>query len=148
MIAVSYHARDRFGFPVFDGKVMLVVDDHRDSALFLSELLEFCGATVRTASSAMDARRYLQRRGPLISLVVCDLQMPRETGTNFVRWLRSQPHDNATVPAVAVTAYPRDFLGAGDVRTFDAFFMKPIDAPDFLRAIETIMSRPRVLKSA
>jgi CheY-like chemotaxis protein len=103
-----------------DGKVVLVVDDHHDTALFLTELLEFCGATVRTASSAMHARLHLQRRGPLFSLVICDLQMPRETGTNFMRWLRAQPYDNATVPA--------DFLGAGDVRTFDAFFVKPIDA--------------------
>jgi CheY-like chemotaxis protein len=145
---VSYAPHDRFGFPNFDGKIVLVVDDHHDSALFLTELLEFCGATVRTASSAMHARLHLQRREPLFSLVICDLQMPRETGTNFMRWLRAQPGDNATVPAAAVTAYPRDFLGAGDVRTFDAFFVKPIDAPDFLRTIETLMSRPRVLKSA
>jgi CheY-like chemotaxis protein len=74
--------------------------------------------------------------------------MPRETGTKFMRWLRVQPTDNAMVPAVAVTAYPKDFLGAGDVRTFDAFFVKPIEAPDFLRTIETIMSRPRELKGA
>lgn len=145
---MSYRPRDRFGFPNFDGKVVLVVDDHNDSALFLSELLEFCGATVRMASSAMQARLHLQRRGPLFSLIICDLQMPRETGTSFMRWLRVQPHDNAMVPAVAVTAYPKDFLGAGAVRAFDAFFVKPINAPDFLRTIETIMSRPRVLKRA
>ena len=140
--------RERFGFPNFDGKLVLVVDDHQDSALFLSELLEFCGATVRTVSSATQARLHLQRRGPLFSLVICDLQMPRETGTKFMRWLRVQPNDNAMVPAVAVTAYPKDFLGAGDVRTFDAFFVKPIHAPDFLRTIDTIMARPRELKRA
>lgn len=149
LIAVSYRPPDRFGFPNLEGKTVLVVDDHHDTAQFLTELLEFCGATVRTALSPAHARLHLQGRDPRLSLVVCDLQMPRETGTNFMRWLREQPNDNATVPAVAVTAYPKEFLRAGDdVHAFDAFFMKPIDAPKFLRVIGTIMSRPAELNRA
>jgi CheY-like chemotaxis protein len=148
MIAMSYRSPDHFGFPRLKGKTVLVVDDHHDSAQFLTELLQFCGATVWTAFSAAHARLHLQRQDPVFSLVICDLQMPRETGTKFMRWLRAQPHDNAMAPAVAVTAYPKDFLGTGDVRIFDAFFAKPIDAANFLRTIETIMSRPRELKRA
>ena len=145
---MGYRPPSRFGFPKLEGKTVLVVDDHHDSAEFLTELLEFCGATVRTAFSAAHARLHLQRRDPPFSLVICDLQMPRETGTKFMRWLRAQPNDNAMVPAVAVTAYPKDFLGTGDVRIFDAFFVKPLDAMNFLRTIEAIMSRARELNRA
>lgn len=65
-----------------------------------------------------------------------------------MRWLRRRPDDRATVAAVAVTAYPKEFLGTGDARAFDAFFVKPLEAPEFLRTIATILSRPRGQKSA
>lgn len=132
---------DRFGYPDFTGKTILVVDDHQDSLDFLSELLRFCGAEVWTAWSTAHARARLELCVP--SLIVCDFQLPRETGVDFVRWLRGQPADRAAIPAVAVTAYPEDFLRERDgARAFDACFVKPIDAPRFLRTLETILSRP------
>jgi CheY-like chemotaxis protein len=146
-IAVDNAPRDRFGFPNLEGHNVLVVDDHHDSAQFLAELLEFCGATVWTASSAAQARERLERRD--FSLVICDFQMPRETGTQFMRWLRTRPDERASVAAAAVTAYQKEFLSTGDdVHAFDAYFVKPIDVPNFLRSIETILSRPRELKRA
>jgi|SRR5687767_417188 CheY-like chemotaxis protein len=143
---MDYLPRERFGFPNLEGHDVLVVDDHHDSAQFLTELLEFCGATVWQASSAAQARQRLERR--YFSLVICDLQMPHETGTQLMRWLRRRPDERATVTAVAVTAHPKEFLGSGDARAFDAFFLKPIDAPDFLRTVATILSRPRGKKTA
>jgi CheY-like chemotaxis protein len=68
--------------------------------------------------------------------------MPRETGVAFMKWLRSQRDKRAAIRAVAVTAYPEDFIREhDDVRAFDAFFVKPLDAPRFLGAIEPILSR-------
>jgi hypothetical protein len=44
---------------------------------------------------------------------------------------------------VAVTAYPEDFLREhDDALAFDAYFVKPIEAPRFLHTVETILSRP------
>jgi CheY-like chemotaxis protein len=74
---------------------------------------------------------------------VCDFQLPRETGVDFIRWLRMLGDERAAIPAVAVTAYPEDFLRQhDDALAFDAYFVKPVEAPRFLRAIETILSRP------
>lgn len=131
---------ERFGYPDFHGKTILVVDDHQDSLDFMSELLSFCGATVVPAWSTAHARSWLESRVP--SLVVCDFQLPRETGVDFVRWLRLQSGARHSIPAVAVTAYPEDFLQQQDARAFDAYFVKPIEAPRFLRTVETILSRP------
>lgn len=132
---------DRFGYPDFGGKTILIVDDHQDSLDFLSELLRFCGAEVWTAWSTAHARAKLDLRAP--ALIVCDFQLPRETGVDFVRWLRLQPGARAAVPAVAITAYPDDFLRQrDDALAFDAHFVKPLDAPRFLRTLDTILSRP------
>lgn len=141
---------ERFGYPDFRGKTILVVDDHQDSLDFLSELLRFCGAEVLTAWSTAHARTCVESRVP--SLIVSDFQMPRETGVEFIRWLRLQHDDRATIPAVAVTAYPEDFLGQrDDARAFDAYFVKPIQAPRFLRTLESMLSPPppsQTLRSA
>lgn len=144
---MTYEPRDRFGFPDLDGYDVLVVDDHLDSAQFVGELLGFCGAKAWIVASAAEARLWVQRRH--FSLVICDFQMPRETGIDFMRWLRGRDDDGANMPAVAVTAYPKPFFEMGDdVHAFDACFVKPIDVPNFLRTIETILSRPRDLKRA
>jgi CheY-like chemotaxis protein len=141
---------ERFGYPDFRGKTILVVDDHPDSLEFMKQLLEFCGATVATARSTAHARRWLESRRP--SLIVADFQLPRETGLDFVRSLRLLPDERSQIPAVAVTAYPDDFMQQDDaVLAFDAYFVKPIEAPRFLRTLETILSRPpspRRLRSA
>ena len=132
---------ERFGYPDFTGKTILVVDDHQDSLEFMRQLLEFCNATVVPAWSTAHARTALDRRVP--SLIVCDFHLPRETGVAFVRWLRTLPDVRARIPAVAVTAYPDDFVQHRDESlAFDAYFVKPIEAPRFLRTLETILSRP------
>jgi two-component system OmpR family response regulator len=141
---------ERFGYPDFTGRTILVVDDHQDTLDFMSELLGFCGATVATAWSTAHARTWLDSRLP--SLIVCDFQLPRESGVDFIRWLRLLSDERGTIPAVAVTAYPEDFLRQhDDALAFDAYFVKPIEAPRFLRTVETILSRPptpRRLRSA
>jgi CheY-like chemotaxis protein len=132
---------ERFGYPDFKGKTILVVDDHQDTLDFMSELLSFCAAHVVTAWSTAHARTWLESRVP--SLIVCDFQLPRETGVDFIRWLRLLPDERGTIPAVAVTAYPEDFLRQHDeALAFDAYFVKPIEVPRFLRTVETILSRP------
>ena len=131
---------DRFGYPDFRGNTILVVDDHRDSLEYMKQLLEFCNAIVVPAWSTAHARTALDRGLP--SLIVCDFQLPRETGVDFVRWLRTLPDARARIPAVAVTAFPEDFIQQQDESlAFDAYFVKPIEAPRFLRTLETILSR-------
>ena len=135
-------APEQFGYPDFSGRSILVVDDHQDSLDFLAELLRFCGAQVFAAPSAAHARAYLKSSVP--SLIICDFQMPRETGMEFITWLRGLRDDRADVPAIAVTAYPEDFLKHRDqALAFDAYFVKPVEAPRLLKAIEPILARPQ-----
>jgi len=135
-------APDRFGFPDFSGRTILIVDDHEDSLQFIAEVLGFCGAEILRARSAAQARTHLQERSP--DLIVCDFQMPRETGVDFMRWLRLEDDARVSIPAIAVTAYPRELVRQRDVaHAFDAHFAKPIDTPRFLGIVEALLLRPR-----
>jgi CheY-like chemotaxis protein len=131
----------RFGYPDLTGKTILVVDDHRDSLDFLTGILTYCGADVLSAPSAAHGRMHVSNAVP--SLIACDLQMPRETGTHFMAWVRSRNDENIrTVPAVAVTAYAQDFQSDPAMRAFDACFVKPLDVPSFLYTVGTILKHP------
>jgi CheY-like chemotaxis protein len=130
----------RFGFPDLAGKSILLVEDHQDSLDFLAGMLAFCGAQVLPAPSAAHARMHVSAAVP--SLIVSDLRMPRETGTHFMAWVRSGDEARRTVPAVALTAYSRDFESDPAMRMFDASFVKPLDVPRFLHTIGTILKRP------
>jgi two-component system, OmpR family, phosphate regulon response regulator PhoB len=131
---------DRFGYPDFNGYTILVIDDHEDGLEFVAQLLAFCGATVLKARSTAHARAHLKVRTP--SLIVCDFQMPKETGVDFMRWMRRLHDERGSIPAIAVTAYPQDFLQQGDAaHAFDSYFVKPIDAPRFLRTVEAMLAR-------
>jgi CheY-like chemotaxis protein len=135
-------ADERFGYPDLSGTTILVVDDHQDSLDFTADLLRFCGADVCTAWSTAHARRHLQSTD--LSLIVCDFQMPRESGMQFVRWLREQRDDRASIPAIAVTAYSDDFHREHDrSKAFDALFIKPLDTPRFLRTVHALTARRR-----
>src|SRR3982751_5318415 len=114
---------ERFGYPDLHGKTILVIHEHQDTLDFMSELLGFCGATVVTAWSTAHARTWLESRTP--SLIVCDFQLPRESGVDFIRWLRLQSDERGQIPSVAVTGYPEDFLRQhDDALAFDAYFVK------------------------
>ena len=133
---------DRFGFPDFSGRCILVVDDHDDSLEFLRELLAFCGAEVLIARSAAHAGTQLESRHP--DLIVCDFQMPRETGVDLMRRIRLHADARGSIPAIAVTAYPHEFLRQRDVaHVFDAYFEKPLDTPRFLGIAEALLTKPR-----
>jgi CheY-like chemotaxis protein len=141
LCAVSRADPARFGYPDLTGNTILLVEDHQDSLDFLAGVLTYCGAQVLSAPSAAHARMHLSSGVP--SLIVCDLRMPRETGTHFMEWVRASDDRRCrSVPAVAVTAYSQDFQHDPAMGTFDACFVKPLDVPRFLHTIGTILKRP------
>lgn len=82
-------------------KRVLVVDDEQDVQKFLSRLLRDHGYEVATASDGVEAMTAVQEQRP--SLILLDLQMPRNTGTDFYRKVRNQK-DLADVPIIVVSA--------------------------------------------
>ena len=114
---------------------VLVVDDDVDSREVMARILEDQGATVATAASAAEAYELLLRARPHV--LVCDIGMAHEDGMSFMRRLRRDANRSiAHVPAVAVTAFARDFDRQQSQHAgFQSHVAKPFDAAELVAIV-------------
>ena len=120
----------------------LVVEDERDYAELLAALLEEDGYCVEYAVDGMDALEHVRDRKP--DVITLDIQMPRNSGAQFYRELKSDPR-YAEVPVVVVTGITKDdpdmenfvraFLEVEHLPMPDAYLEKPVDGGEFLRVV-------------
>jgi PAS domain S-box-containing protein len=121
--------------PRLDGLRVLLVDDDRDSVVLLEQTLGACGATVRSALTAIEGLRELEREVP--DVILSDIALPGMDGHEFMRTVRDRTSVNGgLVPAIALTAYGRDedrqaALAAG----YQVHLTKPCDPKALTRAI-------------
>jgi CheY-like chemotaxis protein/two-component sensor histidine kinase len=104
---------------------ILVADDNLDSADSLSMMLEMLGHEVSSAHDGLEALETAKRSKP--ELIFMDLGMPRMSGYDAARLIRSAPECNGVV-LVALTGWGQEedrrrSLEAG----FDHHIVKPID---------------------
>lgn len=117
------------------GLHVLVVDDNRDTREMLRQLLTYSGALVTTVPSGEAALVVLE--SVLADVIISDLSMPRHDGRWLIRSIRALGGRQATIPAIAITAYRETEIEADALRAgFDAYLEKPLD---FHRLIETIL---------
>jgi CheY-like chemotaxis protein len=123
------------------GLNVLVVDDDSASLDFFAVVLKICGATIMTASSALDALGLMQQRRP--DVVLSDISMVGQDGYWLVREIRALPdHAACAVPVVATTAFGREHsrekaLAGG----FNDFLPKPVDPELLCRTIAKAAGR-------
>ena len=111
--------------PRLGGVCVLVVDDHPDARELVSIALQHAGATVVTASGAAEGLAALRERRP--DVLLCDLEMPGESGYELMKKVRALPADaGGLTPAIALTAYARD---EDRVRTLLAGFQRHLPKP-------------------
>jgi len=115
---------------------MLVVDDNRDAADSLAEILRLLGYRVSTAYDGRAALEAAIREKP--SAVFLDIGMPDMDGPAVLRAIRALPGGDA-IYATAVTGY-----GAEDERAdrpnfagFDARLLKPVALEDLQKLLTT-----------
>jgi CheY-like chemotaxis protein len=120
------------------GLQVVVVDDDPDSLEYFAAALRACGATVMTASTAVDALALVRERGPHV--VLSDIAMTGHDGYWLVGEIRGLAADAA--PVVATTAFGREHsrvqaLGAG----FSDLLPKPVDPEVLCLAIARAAGR-------
>ena len=103
--------------------IVMVVDDEPEVRTLLETVVQKAGHEVVSAADAGDAWSRLDRNPEAIFI---DIDMPGETGVEFVLRLREHP-SCADVPVVFVTAYrerarPLVASGAGIVEIIDKPF--------------------------
>jgi PAS domain S-box-containing protein len=118
---------------------VLLADDNQDVGNSLAEALRLFGAHVHVVDNGIDAIAAFDRVAP--SVVILDIGMPRVTGYDVARALRSR---GVEVPLIALTGWGQPAerkraLAAG----FDHHLVKPISLPVLLKllaSLETVQS--------
>lgn len=104
-------------------------------------LLEECGATVTTASSAAEALELVASVRP--DVLVSDIGMPHQDGYELLRKLRRLPDAKLRqVPAVALTAFARseDRLAALHAG-YQMHVAKPVEPAELIASVASLAGR-------
>ena len=123
-----------------EGLRVLIADDHEINRRAFCLILEpVCGA-ITLAEDGRQALDILAQEP--FDLVLMDLNMPRLNGMQATKALRALPGPNQTVPVIALSASvspseQQACLAAG----MTAFVMKPVEAQELFRAIETVLAQ-------
>jgi len=110
-------------------KKILIIDDEDDIITFLETLFKKEGYDTVTASNGVDGLEVLRSENP--DLVTLDLQMPRNTGTDFYRKLRHDEKYNK-VPIIVISGLPGRHLALPEPL---AVFDKPIDKDSLMEKV-------------
>ncbi len=119
---------------------ILVVDDDKNTRLFLRAVLEEASYTVSTARDGEEALSVMDREH--IDLVVLDIMMPRMDGYEFTRVLR-ESQNNLPILMVSAKQLPADKHKGFMVGT-DDYITKPIDDEEMLYRIRALLRRAQI----
>ena len=116
-----------------EGGTILVVDDNRDAAESLVELLQASGRDVVVAFSGLEALEIAATRP--FAAVLLDIGLPDVSGYEVARRLRALP-TLANARMIATTGYGQERDRAASAAAgFSAHLVKPIDYEEVLRLI-------------
>jgi CheY-like chemotaxis protein len=114
---------------------ILVVDDEADIRKFITAVLNKRGYKTLTAEDGGKAFEIVERDHP--DLVILDLHMPNQTGTDFFRRL-AKDKDLGSIPVIVVSGLAGRHLA---VRKPFAVFDKPIDPDEFGETVDRALGR-------
>ena len=114
----------------------LVIDDSRETADSLVQMLALLGYETRVAYGPLRAIEGFTRRQP--DVILLDIHMPGLSGVEICRYLRRDPR-TAHVPVVAISGDTQESLVASArAAGANAFLPKPIDLEALESALQTI----------
>lgn len=124
-----------------NGLRILVVDDEADTRELLKQGLEFCGAQVNVAASAVEALHAVMARLP--DVLISDIGMPGVDGYDLIRQVRGLPPDRGgKIPAIALTAYTRTEDRLQSLRAgYDMHVPKPVELAELVAVAATVVRR-------
>jgi CheY-like chemotaxis protein len=117
-------------------KKALIVDDNRQMADSLAQMLDFYNIPTEISYGARSALTFLKDQTP--SIVFLDLNMPGVTGFDVLGFVKREPH-LAKVPVIVVTSddQPESAERAKDAGA-DAYIVKPINLDVLEEALKSL----------
>ena len=120
---------------------ILVVDDDKNTRLYLKAVLEADNYNVCTACNGREALELMDSE--YIDLVVLDIMMPEMDGYEFTSLLR-QSNNDLPILMVSARQLPADRHKGFLVGT-DDYITKPIDETEMLLRIKALLRRARIV---
>ena len=116
------------------GKNVLVVDDDRDLAMSLADVLAISGHTAKVVHNGEDA--VAQVSGTPFDLVLVDYDLPRMNGAQVMASIRTQ---KPGLPVRLMTAYSAQYVQDRSADTVDEHILiKPLDLDWLLGFLEAL----------
>jgi two-component system, chemotaxis family, chemotaxis protein CheY len=116
---------------------ILVVDDDPAIVATISEVLDFEGYSVHTASNGAEALAMVEH-GDRLALVLLDMRMPVMDGWGFAQALKDR---GLELPILVMTAAQDAKRWAAEIGA-NGCVPKPFDLPDLLTAVERVQHHP------
>ena len=117
-------------------KNVLIVDDSKTELMFLTDLLQKNGMTVRTAENADEAMRRLGEGRP--DLILMDVVMPGQNGFQLTRAINRTP-EYSEIPIIMCTSKSLETDRVWGMRQGARDYVtKPVDANDLFAKIKAL----------
>jgi twitching motility two-component system response regulator PilH len=115
---------------------VLVVDDSKTELMYLTDLLQKNGMSVRTAENADDAFRRLAEDKP--DLILMDVVMPGQNGFQLTRAITRDPQF-ADVPIIMCTSKNQETDRVWGMRQGARdYITKPVDSDELMAKIKAL----------
>ena len=115
---------------------VLVVDDSKTELVFLTDLLQKNGFSVKTAENADDAMRRLEEEQP--DLILMDVVMPGQNGFQLTRAIARNPQ-YASVPIILCTSKNQETDRVWGMRQGARdYIVKPVNAAEMMAKINAL----------
>ena len=115
------------------GLRVLIVDDNRDGANSLGDLLAICGGTIHVRYNGQTALEAISALAP--EVVILDLSLPDMNGCSVAAHVRATDRSGGPF-LIALTGHADDTTRERVAQCgFDMHFLKPVDPGDLLHAI-------------
>lgn len=119
---------------------ILVVDDDKNTRLFLKAVLENASYNVTTATNGVEALEVMDKEH--IDLIVLDVMMPIMDGYELTRTLREN-QNNLPILMISAKQLPVD-KHKGFLAGTDDYITKPIDDEEMLFRIKALLRRAKI----
>jgi twitching motility two-component system response regulator PilH len=117
-------------------KNVLIVDDSKTELMFLTDLLQKKGMTVRTAEGADEAFKRLTEEKP--DLILMDVVMPGQNGFQLTRSINRTP-EYADIPIIICTSKNLETDRVWGMRQGARdYITKPVDASELFAKIKAL----------
>ena len=121
--------------------MILMIEDHDDTACLVRFILERNGYTVRHAPDGRNAKRLTETKEPP-DLVLLDISLPSFSGLEVLRAIRSTPAWQQ-IPVIMLTANGRpESIAEATTLGATEYLKKPFSPERLLQSVESLVARP------